>query len=109
MSIAATSRWFRSAAEPPSGQPDFVNGVVRLVGEADPFALLAALHALEAKAGRVRTVVNAARTLDLDLLAMDSLVVGEARLTLPHPRMAQRAFVLAPLCDVAPGWRHPLP
>ncbi len=105
--MAARSRWYRSPAWPPSSQPDYVNGVVRLEGEADPLALLHGLHRLEADAGRVRSVANAARTLDLDLLAMDSLVLDALALVLPHPRMAERAFVLAPLCDVAPDWRHP--
>ena len=106
--IAARSRWYRSAAWPPSSQPDYVNGVVRLEGDAEPQALLASLHRLEAEAGRARSVANAARTLDLDLLAMDDLVLDSPALVLPHPRMAARAFVLAPLCDVTPWWRHPV-
>ena len=105
--MAARSRWYRSPAWPPSSQPDYVNGVVRLEGKADPSALLNGLHRLEAEAGRARSVANAARTLDLDLLAMDSLVLDAPALVLPHPRMAERAFVLAPLCDVAPDWQHP--
>lgn len=104
--LDATSRWYESAPVPVSDQPPFVNGVAMLSGDADPCALLAALHGIEASADRVRTVPNAARTLDLDLVGMDGLVM-DGPLQLPHPRMAERAFVLAPLCDVAPDWRHP--
>lgn len=102
------SRWYESAPVPPSGQPPYVNGVARLDGEADPAALLAALHAIEARAGRSRGVPDAARTLDLDLIAVGGLVRAAPDPVLPHPRAHLRAFVLAPLRDVAPGWRHPV-
>ena len=92
---------------PPSAQPDYVNGAVRLSGGVEPPALLASLHAIEAEAGRVRTVRNAARVLDLDLLAVDDLVMTGS-LVLPHPRLHERAFVLLPLLDIAPEWVHPL-
>lgn len=104
--LDAVSRWYESAPVPASDQPPFVNGVALLSGAADPQALMAALHGIEAAADRTRSVPNAARTLDLDLIAMDGLVL-DGPLRLPHPRAAERAFVLAPLCDVAPGWRHP--
>lgn len=106
--LVARSRWYRSAPVPPSGQPDYVNGVVRLVGVVAPHRLLMLLHAIEAEAGRVRSVANAARPLDLDLLAVDGLVISDAALTLPHPRMQDRAFVLRPLQEVAPQWVHPV-
>ena len=105
--LRAVSRWYRTAPVPASGQPDFVNGVVLLSGAVEPRELLHALHGLEAEAGRTRGVVNAARVLDLDLIAVDGMQVSAPDLVLPHPRMAVRAFVLAPVCDVAPGWRHP--
>ncbi len=105
--LAAVSRWYETAPEPPSDQPNYVNGAARLEGEAEPEALLAALHAIEAEAGRVRTVRNAARPLDLDLIAMDGLV-RETPPILPHPRAHRRAFVLMPLRDVAPEWRDPV-
>ena len=107
LQLVGRSRMFRSVPVPVSSQPDYINGVVRLKGEAEPGALLAALHRIEAEAGRERGAVNAARTLDLDLLGIDGLVIDTPALTLPHPRMHQRAFVLAPLADVAPGWVHP--
>lgn len=106
--LRAVSRWYESAPVPPSDQPPYVNGVARLDGEADPAALLAALHAIEARAGRRRGAPNAARTLDLDLVAMGDLVRAAPDPVLPHPRAHLRAFVLAPLRDVAPGWRHPV-
>jgi 2-amino-4-hydroxy-6-hydroxymethyldihydropteridine diphosphokinase len=102
------SRLWRSPPVPPSAQPDFVNAVLRLDGRAEPAALLAALHAIEARHGRVRGERNAARTLDLDLLDLDGLVRQAPPPALPHPRLRQRAFVLAPLAEVAPGWRHPV-
>ena len=105
--LVAVSRWYETAPEPPSDQPNYVNGAVRLEGAAEPEALLAALHAIEAEAGRVRTVRNAARPLDLDLIAMDGLVRASAPI-LPHPRAHLRAFVLMPLRDVAPEWRDPV-
>jgi len=106
LQVEAVSRWYESAPVPASDQPPFVNGVAVLSGAAEPHSLLAALHGIEAEADRVRTVRNAARTLDLDLIGMDGLVL-DGPLFLPHPRAAERAFVLAPLCDVAPDWRHP--
>lgn len=102
------SRWYRTSPVPASNQPDYVNGVARLRGEGEPEAVLAALHGIEAEAGRVRGAPNAARVLDVDLLAVDGLVRDGPGLILPHPRLAERAFVLCPLCDVAPEWRHPV-
>lgn len=109
--LAALSRWYASAPVPPSGQPPYVNGVARLEGAAEgapePAALLAALHGIEAAAGRRRGVANAARTLDLDLIDIDGQVRDAPDPILPHPRAHERAFVLLPLAEVAPGWVHP--
>jgi 2-amino-4-hydroxy-6-hydroxymethyldihydropteridine diphosphokinase len=105
--LVAVSRWYGTAPQPPSSQPDYVNGVARLQGEADPAWLLARLQAIEVEAGRRRGVPNAARTLDLDLIAMGDLLREAPDPVLPHPRAHQRAFVLVPLADVAPAWRHP--
>ncbi len=106
--LAAVSGWYETEAVPPSGQPPYVNGVARLAGGADPAVLLRALHAMELAHGRERSVPNAARTLDLDIIAMGSLVRAAPDPVLPHPRMHARAFVLRPLLDVAPDWRHPV-
>ncbi len=106
--LRGLSRWYRTAPMPPSGQPDYINGVAHLTGAADPAALLAALQALEARAGRDRGAANAARTLDLDIIAMDTLVRQAPDPILPHPRAHERRFVLMPLADVAPGWVHPI-
>lgn len=105
--LRGLSRWWLTAPIPASDQPDFVNGVALLGGESDPAALLAALHALEARSGRVRGEPNAARTLDLDLIAIDGVIRIGLDPILPHPRMHERAFVLGPLLDVAPDWIHP--
>ena len=106
--IAARSRWYRSAPVPPSDQPWFVNGVVAVETVLEPAALLEVLHGVEARFGRVRRERNAARVLDLDLLAYDDRVSAEGEAPiLPHPRLHERAFVLRPLAEIAPDWRHP--
>jgi 2-amino-4-hydroxy-6-hydroxymethyldihydropteridine diphosphokinase len=106
--VAARSPWYRSAPVPVSDQPWFVNGVARVETELLPAALLAVLHRIETEFGRVRSVANAARIIDLDLIAYGDLVSAAGGVpVLPHPRMAGRAFVLLPLRDIAPGWRHP--
>ena len=90
-------------------QPRFLNGVVELAGELpEPEALLDACLAIEARLGRVREVAMGPRPLDLDLLLYGDRVLETARLTLPHPRMHERRFVLAPLADLAPDARHPV-
>ena len=107
--VRRRSRWYRSAPVPASDQPTYINGVVEVETRMDAAALLEALHGVEADFGRARGAPNAARVLDLDLLAFGrSVVQGEAGLFLPHPRMHLRAFVLKPLAELAPLWRHPL-
>jgi 2-amino-4-hydroxy-6-hydroxymethyldihydropteridine diphosphokinase len=103
----ARSGWWRSAPVPAADQPWFVNGVAALATTLDARALLAVLHAVERGFGRVRSAPNAARTLDLDLLDYDGAIVAERGLALPHPRLHERGFVLLPLREVAPDWRHP--
>ncbi len=105
--LAAVSRWYVTAPLPPSGQPDYVNGVARLEGEADPAWLLNRLQAIETAAGRVRSTRNAPRRLDLDVIDLNGLVRDAPDPVLPHPRAHERAFVLRPLADVAPEWVHP--
>ncbi len=106
-SLKAISGWYRTRPEPASSQPDYCNGVVRFEGAVEPAGLLAALHELEAEFGRVRSTPNAARTLDLDIIDINGIVRATPSPILPHPRAHLRAFVLRPLMDVAPGWRHP--
>lgn len=105
--IEAVSRWYETAPVPPSEQPPFINGVVRAEGRMAPEELLAALHRIEAGFGRVRSVPNAPRPLDLDLIDWHGLIRSAPDPVLPHPRAHERAFVLVPLRDVAPDWRHP--
>lgn len=110
--LKALSRWFASAPVPASDQPDYVNAVALLAARpgatVDPAMLLARLMAIEAQCGRQRSAANAARTLDLDIVAVGGLVRTSPDPILPHPRAHIRAFVLAPLVDVAPAWVHPL-
>ncbi len=81
--------------------PNFINAVLEVSTAMSPHALLAALHAIEHAAGRKRPYVNAPRVLDCDLLLYDDLVVNDSKLTLPHPRMHNRGFVLLPLFEIA--------
>jgi 2-amino-4-hydroxy-6-hydroxymethyldihydropteridine diphosphokinase len=104
------SPWYRTAPIPASDQPWYVNAVAEVASDLPADALLAELHAVEAAFGRARTVRNAARPIDLDLLDFHGEIAagGPGRATLPHPRMTDRAFVLLPLADLAPEWRHPV-
>jgi 2-amino-4-hydroxy-6-hydroxymethyldihydropteridine diphosphokinase len=105
--VLARSRWYESAPVPISDQPNFVNGVINVATELEPAALLALLHRVETEFGRVRSVRNAARLLDLDLLAYHDIVNHDGDPQLPHPSMHLRAFVLLPLREIAPRWVHP--
>ncbi len=107
VAVVARSPWYATAPVPPSAQPWFVNGVIRVRTRLGPCELLDLLHRIERAFGRRRTVRNAARPLDLDLLAYGRRAAPRGRPQLPHPRMAERAFVLLPLRDVAPAWRDP--
>jgi 2-amino-4-hydroxy-6-hydroxymethyldihydropteridine diphosphokinase len=129
LELVRLSRFYRSPAFPAGAGPDYVNGAVQVAGPAadDVAALLALLHRIEARFGRERQQRWGQRTLDLDLLAAGDSVLPDAatqdrwrhlppkaqareapdRLILPHPRLQDRAFVLVPLADIAPDWRHP--
>ena len=107
VAIEARSRWYRSAPVPASAQPWFTNGVARVSTGLSPAALLQLLHRIEARFGRERRCANEARPIDLDLLAVDDVVRDAPPPVLPHPRLHLRAFVLLPLREVAPEWRHP--
>jgi 2-amino-4-hydroxy-6-hydroxymethyldihydropteridine diphosphokinase len=104
--VVARSRLYRSAPVDAAG-PDFVNAVAELCTALEPEPLLAALQALERQAGRERPYWNAPRTLDLDLLLHGSRRLSTPALTLPHPRLHERAFVLRPLAELAPGLQLP--
>ncbi len=91
----------------PTGQPDYVNAVAAIRTRLAPHALLDFLQSVELAHGRERSVRWAARTLDLDLLLYDGQVIEDDRLTVPHPRLHERLFVLKPLADVAPALRLP--
>ena len=126
--VAAVSALYRTPCFPAGAGPDYINAAIRLETGRDPGDLLAALHDIEARHGRMRTQRWGMRTLDLDLLAAGGLVLPDAdtqaawralpadlqrmrapgELILPHPRLQDRAFVLVPLADVAPDWVHPL-
>jgi 2-amino-4-hydroxy-6-hydroxymethyldihydropteridine diphosphokinase len=105
--LVARSSFYRSAPID-AGGPDFVNAVAAFDTTLAPAELLQHLHIIEAAAGRVRPYVNAPRTLDLDLLLYGDSVVDDAGLTLPHPRLHERRFVLVPLLELAPALVHPL-
>jgi 2-amino-4-hydroxy-6-hydroxymethyldihydropteridine diphosphokinase len=112
MRLIGLSRWYASAPVPPSGQPAYINAVASLLvdpgGAADPAKLLAWLMEVEDACGRRRSTPNAARTLDLDIIGIGNMVRDAPDPILPHPRAHLRAFVLAPLADVAPNWSHPV-
>ena len=88
-------------------QPDFINAVAELNTQLSPEILLDALHVIENEAGRERPFPNAPRVLDCDLLLYDNITMHSAKLTLPHPRMFERAFVLIPLAEIAPDLSLP--
>jgi 2-amino-4-hydroxy-6-hydroxymethyldihydropteridine diphosphokinase len=110
VTVEARSAWYATAPVPRSGQPDYVNGVARVSTDLAPADLLAVLHRIEDRFGRMRAARNEARVIDLDLIDYGGVVTGPdgEGLVLPHPRAHLRGFVLLPLRDVAPDWRHPV-
>lgn len=106
--VRVSSAW-RTAAWPPSDQPDFVNAVAEIETALDPPVLLSVLLGVEKAFGRLRTGERwGQRTLDLDILDLAGLVGVFGGVELPHPRLHERAFILAPLAEIAPGWVHPV-
>lgn len=109
IAVSRCSRTWLTAPVPVSDQPWYHNEVAAVRTALSPFRLLEALQEIENSFGRVRTVRNAPRVLDLDLVAYDGQVVRRPELIVPHPRMHKRAFVLLPLREVAGGaWEHPV-
>jgi len=107
ITIQAKSSWYRTKAIGPT-QPDYLNGCAILSVQISPQALLAQLLAIEQEFGRVRQEHWGPRTLDLDLLLYDDLILQQPNLQIPHPRMTERAFVLVPLVEIAPDWIEPI-
>lgn len=105
--VVAKSALYRTAPVGYDNQPDFVNAAAEVSTELEPLTLLRALLALETAHGRERPFPNAPRVLDLDLLFYDDLAMHDPELTLPHPRLHERGFVLFPLADIAPDLTVP--
>ena len=107
LTVVARSVWWISAAWPDQTAPAYLNGVVLVETALSADETLAALHRIEARFGRVRAQANAPRTLDLDLIAHGRTVLDGA-VVVPHPRAHERVFVMGPLAQIAPDWRHPV-
>ncbi|MDP7101789.1 MAG: 2-amino-4-hydroxy-6-hydroxymethyldihydropteridine diphosphokinase [Rhodospirillales bacterium] len=106
--ILRQSSWYETVPIPVSTQQNFVNGVVAVKTNLDSSQLLDVLLAIEIEMGRQRLEPNAARIIDLDLLSFNAKIIDSDRLTLPHPRLTERAFVVQPIAEIAPDWRHPI-
>ena len=107
MRVVRRSGWWRSAAWPDPTEPAYLNGVAIVETKLSPSEVLAQLLALEAAFGRKRGAANASRTLDIDLIAYGRQAIDAPGLVLPHPRAAERRFVMGPLAEIAPEWVHP--
>jgi 2-amino-4-hydroxy-6-hydroxymethyldihydropteridine diphosphokinase len=106
--VRARSRWWRSAAWPDPSAPSYLNGVAIIETREGPLEVWATLAAVEGEFRRERSVRNAPRTLDLDLIAHGRATQDGPGLILPHPRAEARLFVMGPIAEIAPGWRHPV-
>lgn len=107
ISLISQSSWYQTTAVGPP-QPDFINGCAVLQIQMSPQLMLETLLDIEAQFGRVRQERWGPRSLDLDLLLYDELVLDTPTLQIPHPRMRDRAFVLVPLAEIAPNWIEPV-
>lgn len=108
LKITAQSGLWRSKAWPDPSQPEYLNGVMVVETGLSASHLMHTLLKIEKAFGRERSVPNAPRTLDLDLIAYGDEVIDEPNLIVPHPRAADRRFVMGPLSQVAPDWVHPV-
>jgi len=106
--VISRSDWWSSAAWPDPAGPEYRNGIALVEANGGPQAVLQALFSIEAEFHRTRSAKNAPRTLDLDLIAYGRRVIDAPDLKLPHPRAHERLFVMGPLAQIAPGWRHPV-
>ena len=109
ISLVAVSSWYRTKPIGPP-QPDYLNGCAVLAVQQTPEELLVLFQAIELQFGRVRSKETrwGARTLDLDIILYEDLVINTSQLTIPHPCMKERAFVLVPLAEIAPDWQEPI-
>ena len=105
--VVARSSWWRSAAWPDPSEPAYLNGIALVATGLSPHEVLEALHTIERAFGRERHAPNAARTLDLDLLAHGRRIIDEAGFHVPHRRAHERRFVMGPLAEILPRWVHP--
>ena len=105
--VKKISNWYESEPVPLSNQPWFINTVVKVSTDKSPEDLLYKLHQIENLFGRKRSILNASRTIDLDIIDFEGLVKSDS-LILPHPRMHLRLFVLLPMQDIVPNWIHPV-
>jgi 2-amino-4-hydroxy-6-hydroxymethyldihydropteridine diphosphokinase len=108
MTVVIISTLWRSSAWPDPSLPPYLNGIVQIETTLDGHELLAALLEIESQFGRARSLPNAPRTLDLDLIALGDQIIDSPLLVLPHPRAAERRFVMGPLAQIAPHWVHPV-
>jgi 2-amino-4-hydroxy-6-hydroxymethyldihydropteridine diphosphokinase len=106
ITVTSQSSWYRTAPVGPP-QPDYLNGCVILEIQLTPHDLLQTLLSIEKQFGRERGESWGPRTLDLDILLFDNLIINTPTLKIPHPRMSERAFVLVPLAEIAPDWIEP--
>ena len=106
--LTGSSPYYETEPEGLLDQPHFVNSVLRVKPDLPPGELLQRLQGIERALGRQRGIRWGPRTIDLDILLYDDIIVKEETLEIPHPRMHERRFVLEPLCDIAPEVRHPL-
>jgi 2-amino-4-hydroxy-6-hydroxymethyldihydropteridine diphosphokinase len=107
MDVIAVSGFWRSEAWPNPSDPPFLNAVAVVDTALDPLRIMQRLHELEAAFGRRRAAENGPRTLDLDLIAFGRAVIDTPALVVPHPRAHLRRFVMGPLAEIRPAWRHP--
>ena len=105
--VKKISNWYESEPVPLSNQPWFINSVVKVSTNKSPEELLYKLHKIENLFGRERSILNASRTIDLDLIDFQGLIKNDS-LILPHPRMHARNFVILPLFEINKGWIHPI-